>query len=211
MWTDTVCIWAVTLSEADEASSCGGKCFCFWIHLGYNSAQTRRKKGTKAILYLSSSVLLVDSFLPAAAARWDTIACGERNHVEKHRSLPQHDKQMTLCGETLSSAQFIQMKRSSVPYQLTAFNQTLSTPSIIHPVCDSQLQPVFFLSFFFSLRTSVQRSWLVLPPSSSSSLNSVNMSTQPVGRCRNTTQHNKLPWEGKTYTNMSMHKILKRM
>lgn len=89
------------------------------------------------------------TLLPAAAARWDTIACGEKNHVEKHRSLLQHDKQMTLGSKTLSSAQFIQTKRSSVPYQLTAFNQTLSTPSIIHPVCDSQLHPVFFLSFFF--------------------------------------------------------------
>lgn len=89
------------------------------------------------------------TLLPPAAARWDTIARGEGSHVEKPRSLPQHDKQMTLGGVTLSSAQFIQMKQSSVPYQLTAFNQTLLTPSIIHPVCDSQLHAVFFSYFLF--------------------------------------------------------------
>lgn len=129
----------------------------------------------------------------------------------------QHDKQMTLGGKTLSSAQFIQMKRPSVPYQLTAFNQTLSTPSIIHPVCDSQLHAVFF-SFF-----SKDISAAVLPRGPGSCCRphrhrhhhrstqlSEEYTPQPVGRCRNTTQHDKLPWEGKTYTNMSMHKILKR-
>lgn len=141
------------LSQASEASGCVNV-FAFESIWMKTQKQTRRKQGTKAILYLSSSPAPRGLFSLSAAACWDTIVRGERNQVEKPRSLPQHDKQMTLSCETLSSAQFIQMKRSSVPYQLTPFNQTLSTPSIIHPVCDSHLA-CSFLFFFKDVSTVV--------------------------------------------------------
>lgn len=117
------------------------------------------------------------TLLPSAASRWDTISCGERSHVEKPTSFPQHNKQMTLGSKSPSSAQLIQTKRSSVPYQLTAFNQMPPTPSIIHSVCDSQLACCFFLFLFSGLQLSgvTERALLVLPPASPS-LNSVNMS-----------------------------------
>lgn len=149
MWTDTVCIWAATLSEADEASSCGGEMFLLLNPCGLKFSTNKKEEGDKSNFVFVFSHAPCGLFYPRLP-RVGTQSPAVRETMWKNTGASRNMISKWLSAAvTLSSAQFIQTKRSSVPYQLTAFNQTLSTPSIIHPVCDSQLHPVFFLSFFF--------------------------------------------------------------
>lgn len=143
-------IWAVTLLEVDEDSSCVGKLFLLLNPSGFWCSTNKTEgwdKSNFVFVFFPAPCRLFYSRLPRVGTqspvvretKWKNPGAS-RNMISKWLS----------AAMTLSSAQFIQMKRSSnVPYQLTAFNQTVSTPSIIHPVCDSRLARSFLFLFFF--------------------------------------------------------------
>lgn len=142
--------------------------------------------------------------LPPSASRGDTIIRCERSHVEKRGSLRKMISKWLTPQQVSISPCLFRWNGSTVPYQLTAFNQTLSTPSIIHPVCmwDPQLACTSFSFFFFLSGIGAVSRFTERPGSCcsrhhhcSTQLTHQKSISVQQGVC-NTSRHNKLPREG---------------